>query len=299
MPAADAINRELDQVRGDITLLGLESRVADLEALGLTVVPPDVAAQDGFAEQLRSAVLRLAAKRSGVEPDAKTGATHADLEATAGQRGEVWLWRVLFSDPIFEQALMNPVALALVSYLLGQSAKLSNSSAIIKGPVTGQGPPAALNLHSDNRGIPSPFPRHAQVANVTWALTDYDLENGCVGYVPGSHLLCRQPTPDENLDAVVPVEAPAGSMIVWHGNTWHGPFPRTVPGLRISLLFYFCREYLTTQERYRDEVPPEILKRNPPRMATLLGMADPYGWGEDGPDMNRLRASRSGDSLHA
>ncbi|MGI9261727.1 MAG: phytanoyl-CoA dioxygenase family protein, partial [Woeseiaceae bacterium] len=213
MPAADAVDDQLDSAVEDIRTLGLESQLAELESLGLTVIPPDKAAAPGFAGRLRDAVLRAAADRFGTEADLVDGSTHADIEATAGQRGETWLWRLLFEDPVFEEALENPVALALVTSLLGYSAKLSNSSAVIKGPVHIDAAPHALNLHSDNRGIPAPFPTYAQVANVTWALTDYSLENGCVGYVPASHLLCRQPTPNEALDAVVPVEAEAGSLI--------------------------------------------------------------------------------------
>ena len=299
MPATDAIDDRLDEVAGEIRELGLESRGAELEAFGLTVVPPAQAAPSGFAERLREAVLRVARDRSGVAPDVDAGSTHADLAATAGQRGEAWLWRLLFEDPVFEEALLNPTLLALITNLLGYSAKLSNCSAVIKGPVRVDGPPVALNLHSDNRGIPAPFPTYAQVANATWALSDYSLENGCVGYVPASHLLCRRPAADEALDRVVPVEAAAGSLIVWHGNTWHGPFPRSRPGLRISLLYYFCREYLTTQERYGNEVPAAALERNGQRFATLVGQADPYGWDERGPEMTKLRASRSGASLHS
>ena len=298
MPAAAAVDGRLDAVVAEIRALGIEKELAELEALGLTVVPPAKAAAPGFADRLRDAVLRIASERCGSEPDVRYGSSHANLAATAGQRGETWLWRLLFEDPVFEEALMNPVQLALVTSLLGYSAKLSNSSAVIKGPVDLEGTPTALNLHSDNRGIPAPFPTYAQVANATWALSDYSLGNGCVGYVPGSHLLCRQPTPGEALDAVVPVEAEAGSLLVWHGNTWHGPYPRTAPGLRISMLFYFCREYLTTQERYGDEVPPPLLERNDARFATLVGLRDPYGWDDGGPDMRRLRSSTAGQGLH-
>ena len=332
MPAVDAVADDLDAVLRDIKALGLASRVAELDSLGLTVVPPREAASPEFADCLRDAVLCLAERRSGVKPDMATGTSHADLPATAGQAGESWMWRILFEDPVFEQALMNPVELALMTYLLGNSAKLSSSSALIKGPVTPadpDGPPdfpdrgtrlpyestvasgdrplvgprhrlvSPLGLHSDNRGLPAPFPPFAQVAAATWALTDYTLENGAVGYLPGSHKLCRQPTPNECLDAVVPVEAAAGSLIVWHGNTWHAPFPRRAPGLRISMLFYFCREYLTAQERYASTVPAEALARNPPRFRTLMGLADPYGWDERGPDMALLRASRSGRSQYS
>ncbi len=299
MPAVTAKNDDVDAVYRDISEFRLHENIAELDAYGLTVVAAEKAAESGFAERALEAVLSAAQRRTGQRPDLEKGLTHANIGATSGQRGEQWLWRLLFDDPLFEQALMNRVCLALITYLLGYSAKLSNSSAVIKGPVDMDGPQKPLGLHSDNRGIPAPFPMYAQVANATWALTDYTLENGCVGYLPGSHLLCRQPTPDEALDDVVPVEAEAGSLIVWHGNTWHAPFPRTAPGLRVSLLFYFCRDYLTTQERYRDAVPAEVLARNPERFATLMGLKDGYGWDEKGPDVDLLKASRSGRSVHS
>ena len=302
MPAVDAVADDLDAVLKDIEALRLTNHVAELDSFGLTVVPPEQAGPPGLADRLHEAVLRLAERRSGSKPDVAIGTSHAKLPATAGQAGEAWMWRILFEDPVFEEALMNPVGLTLMTYLLGYSAKLSNSSAMIKGPVPPAGsddPPKPLGLHSDNRGLPAPFPTFAQVAAVTWALTDYTLENGAVGYLPGSHKLCRQPTPNECLDAVVPVEAEAGSLLVWHGNTWHAPFPRRAPGLRMSMLFYFCREYLTAQEHYGSTVPAEALARNPARFRTLMGLADPYGWDEGGPDMALLRASRSGHSQYS
>ena len=294
-----ASNEDLIAISAEIDALGPGHNIAELDADGLTVIAPDKVAPPEFIIRLREAVLRLATERSGIEPDIETGQTHANIEATSGQRGEAWMWRILFADPIFEEALMNRTVLAIITYLLGNSAKLSNSSAVIKGPVDWDGPVQAQGLHSDNRGVPSPFPAYAQVANATWALTDYTLENGCVGYVPGSHLRCRRPAVDEPLDEVVAVEAPAGSLLIWHGNTWHAPFPRTVPGLRISMLNYFCRDYFTPQERYRDEVPKVILDRNPPRFRTLMGLDDGYGWGDEGPDSTLLRASRAGQNQHS
>lgn len=32
-------------------------------------------------------------------------------------------------------------------------------------------------------------PSSADLANLTWLLSDYTLDNGALGYVPGSHLL--------------------------------------------------------------------------------------------------------------
>ena len=299
MPAVDAIAEGLDSVLAEIRDLELGPHVAELDACGLTVLPPERVAPREFTVRLRDAVLNLAERRTGIRPDFATGATHANIAATSGQAGEAWMWQILFDDPIFADALMNRACLAMVTYLAGYSAKLSNSSALVKGPVDWDGPPRPLGLHNDSRGVPAPLPPYSQFASATWALTDYTLEKGALGYLPGSHKLCRQPTPDEALDKVVPVEARAGSLIVWHGNTWHAPFPRTAPGLRVSMLLYFCREYMTTQERYGDRVPQAMLERYPPRFRTLMGLMDGYGWAEDGPDVTLLRKSRSGHSLYS
>ncbi len=107
-------------------------------------------------------------------------------------------------------------------------------------------------------------------------LLDTDVLSNLMKRSPSVPLLAKvaavppeRAAPNESLDAVVPVQAPAGSLIVWHGHTWHGPLPRTVPGLRISVLFYFCREYVAAQERYGNEVPPELLARNPARFRVV------------------------------
>ena len=299
MPAVDATAEGLDSVLEEIREFGLEPHVAELDAWGLTVLPPERVAPREFTIRLRDAILSLAERRTGVRPDFDNGTTHANIPATSGQTGEAWMWQILFDDPIFADALMNRACLAMVTYLVGYSAKLSNSSALVKGPVDWEGPPRPLGLHNDSRGVPAPLPPYSQFASATWALTDYTLENGALGYLPGSHKLCRQPTPDEAADRVVPVEAEAGSLIVWHGNTWHAPFPRTAPGLRVSMLLYFCRDYMTTQERYRERVPQAMLERYPSRFRTLMGLMDGYGWTEEGPDTTLLRKSRSGYSQHS
>src|SRR5512141_3119482 len=142
----------------------------------------------------------------------------------------------MFKDPLFEDAVLNERPLALITYLLGQSCRLSSLTSHVKGP----GGPGLL-LHSDTaNGMPAPFSPFSHVANCNYALTDYTREGGALAMVPGSHRYFRQPTrveleldgPGRNPDAVA-IEVPAGSAVVWHGNTWHGSFPRKTPGLRI------------------------------------------------------------------
>ncbi len=287
-PAADASKLALD-AWDTIRALDLAGNIAELDATGLTIVEPEKAARAGFADQLRDAVLRVGEQRSGRRLD-----RFAADDPGSGAFGDVFglqLYYLLFEDPIFQEAIVNPVALALSTYLLGESCIISNCLAGVKGPGGSD-----LGLHSDNVMIPAPFPPYAQVCNVTWALTDYDDDDGPLVYVPGSHRLCRHPLPGEGRDAMRPVRARAGSIIFWHGNLWHGAAARRNPGLRINLIVAMMRSYLRPQEPYREHVTQAILDSNPSRFATLLGQHLYYGWREDGPALTSL--SRSPGSAH-
>ena len=145
---------------------------------------------------------------------------------------------------------------------------------------------------------PPPFPLYAQYANATWLLSDYSEEGGSLCFVPGSHLLCRQPGPGEGLDRIVAVEAPMGSLVLWHGNTWHGAYRRQAKGLRMAIAFLYARRFLLTREPYREDVTKEQLDRNPPRFATLMGQEILAGWRAEGPDYSRLDTTSRADRVH-
>src|SRR4051812_6000626 len=175
----------LNDLYRQIRDLGLEENLAELDAFGFTVIPPDKVGGGDLPERLLARILEVAEDRSGVRPDTETGATHEGAAAT-GQH----LFYLLYEGREFEEALMNPVVESLITYLLGDSALLSSCTSIVKGP--GQVP---LNLHSDLAMVPAPFPSYAQVANATWVLTEYTEANGALCFVPGSHRFCRNPAP--------------------------------------------------------------------------------------------------------
>ncbi len=70
---------------------------------------------------------------------------------------------------------------------------------------------------------------------------------------------------------IVPVLAEAGSMVVWHGNTWHGAFNRTAPGIRATFVLVFANRHLRPQEPYPDVIPEEAFARHDEDFATLVG----------------------------
>ena len=100
--------------------------------------------------------------------------------------------------------------------------------------------------------------------------------------VPGSHRWGHNP-PDSFVNAqdhedVEVIEAPAGSVIVFHGSLWHGAVPRKNEGERVSLVLLCCRDHIQTQEAYWVSTTPEMLERNPRRFATLMGLTSQYPW---------------------
>lgn len=263
---------------------GLLHKLAELEAFGYTVVEPEHVAPPEFITQLRETVLRVEERRV----EAKIGADPKSNDRIELQNATGNLMTfLLFEDPIFEKALMNEVSLALITYLLGEDCHLSSMTSMIKGKGT-----VPLALHADGTYIPQPLPAQPNVSNSTYLLTDYTVDNGALTVVPGSHRLCRQPTAAETADASlqVPVEAPAGSLVVWHGNLWHGALPRKNDGHRINLIMHFCRMFCKTQEAYKGNVPQDILARNSERFAKLMGENLHYGYGAEGPDFKRAHA---------
>lgn len=169
--------------------------------------------------------------------------------------------------------MLHPVVLPLITYLLGASCTISGVTGYVKG--TGD---KALGVHSDTAYVPDPLPPYAQLANVNYCLTDYTEMDGCLTIVPGSHRSCHRPRGGEGADEAVPVEAPTGAAIVFHGNAWHGARPRRNPGLRLTVSTLYCRMYMRPQERYDAIIGDEVLSRNPPRFAQLIGKEVPTGW---------------------
>lgn len=276
----------LQKVWGEIEEHGLERYVAEMDANGYTVIPPEIASPNGLCERLLEAVLDVAESRNKVRPDLETGSTHKNFkgrfQGMLGSDGDSpigdLMQSLLFEGEVFEEALMNPVLLTMASYLCGYGVVLSSMGCFMKGPNV-----STFSLHSDTP-LPSPLPPHALVCNLTYVLTDFNKANGSTAFVPGSHKWCRSPERDEakvgeggNPKAIA-VDAAPGSLLCWHGNTWHGAFNRTAPGLRVSIPVYMSRPYIRTQEGLIGEIPDEMLARNPARFAILTQQGVAYGY---------------------
>ena len=259
-------------VQREIETLGLTKNVLELDTQGYTVLTPEEVGSRELVPRMNEAIDRVAAKRA-------KGWTREEGLGTA-------LFALLPEDRVFEEALLCPKPLALLTYLLGYHAKLSISGALLKGRAT-----PVMRFHADALGrFPLPWPDYAQVANVTWMLSDYTAEGGPLCFVPGSHRLSQPPpgypenpiTP-ANYPGAVPVEGPAGSVVVWHGNLWHGAKAREIDGLRRTMVYFFVRSYIEAQEIHKFKTTLEMLKRNPARFGVLVGLTEHIPWADEGP----------------
>ena len=266
--------------------LGLERYVLELELDGLTVVPPEV---HGFGldridkcvdQVLKRATVVTGGARFSVEagpldelemaPIPKMGNIQFDPADTT-QFHVTHLGKV---DRVFRDLAVNPASLALQQHLTQGAARISNINAIVKWKGQhGYGP--VLGLHAD-QALWGPV---AHTSNSTWCLTDYTQANGALAYVPGSHRFGLSTPPKEAVEQARPVEAPKGSLIIWHGATWHGAYPgEGLQGLRLSVMVYHRHQSVLPQEDLRSYTTEEMVQDcdDPEQYRTLAGLQDRF-----------------------
>ena len=256
---------DVDRLMGEIEKYDLHEHIVELEAYGMTVVPPEkMQIPDGFVDRLRDAIIRTCEKRNDIEiGDHRTASV--DM-ARIGRES----WHLLEEDEVFVEAAINPVNLALVRWLLGQSAVFSGQTWIIKGEGA-----RGLGLHSDSHGIPPGAGQIAHMCNASWVCTDYaGADDGPTLFVPGSHHYGRATLPHEgDLSNTpykfVPLIARAGSLAIWNGATWHASAARKNPGLRVTLVQNYMRSYMRVQHNYED-TSPQLLDKYP-ELARVIG----------------------------
>lgn len=263
-------NTEVKGVVAELERFDLMRNVAELEIYGFTVVD---AAKTGLSETAKRAhdvAMDLHEKRTGIRPDVKSGSTHRKTSAPA-------LWNFVHENPVFEELMINPVGLALVRYLVGRRAMLSESAMFMKGPhgthdaaLSLQSNKLQLGLHCDYILRPEPFPPYAEECNLTFLLTDYTIENGAISFIPGSHKHRRYPRAGDQVDdQIVAVEAPRGSLVLINDGVWHGSLPSTHEGLRVGMALRYCRPHIFRRERF-NELPAGYLESRPAIVQELM-----------------------------
>lgn len=246
LPAVPAPTRDLAQ--------GL----ANIAEYGVTVVP-DVLSGETL-KRVREALYRAAESDRVRGREQKFGLDYAHDDTN--QR----VWNVLSRDPLFEDLAFHPIAVSYVKAVLGWPALLGNISANITGPGGGE-----MVLHADQIFVPEPWAADPQGMNVAWCLDDFTEANGATRFVPGSHKLNRAPRPDEQ-PATAPMEAPAGSVVIFESRVWHKTgYNSTASERRAGVFAWYTKPIYRTQENWFLSLRPEIRQFATEEMLVLLG----------------------------
>ena len=267
--------------------LGLEKYIAELEIDGYTVVPPEVTGVSiAEIDHLTAVLLKKSEEligcpfsvENGPEAELDYGDYPGTLELLSGVKpAQFQLMQLCTFDRAFRDLAINPVAVALMEYLIQpESTRFSSHNCFVKWKGDGYG--SSLGLHCDQSGVPLPWGRIALNANTNWCLTDYTLENGPLAVVPGSHHRNSNPVMPQAIDEAIPIECPKGSLIAFHGQLWHGAYPKEADGLRVTISNFYRHASIMPQDDIPNSFPQELADdcADPDLFKRLAGFGTPY-----------------------
>jgi ectoine hydroxylase-related dioxygenase (phytanoyl-CoA dioxygenase family) len=227
-----------------------EQHIAEIDIYGFTIVESVLGTAD--VADLRQALVRL---------EAEIGTDHRHR----GTARHVSNLPVL--DRVFWPTLDHPRVLPLLEHFLGESLVLGSLNSRIVCPGDGE-----QGLHSD---IPGDMlnPVSPVMMNTVWLLDDFSPVNGGTRLVPGSHRSGLALPPEGfAVKHVVQPEAPAGSVVVFNGQCWHGGGANTGTQNRHALFGHYRKRMLIFQVDPHDGFPPEWFDGLNPRQRRLLRM---------------------------
>jgi ectoine hydroxylase-related dioxygenase (phytanoyl-CoA dioxygenase family) len=179
---------------------------------------------------------------------------------------------------VFEHTAEHPAVLELVDQLLGPGYLLTASQAICIQP--GETPQP---VHYDDTFYTLPRPRPAVSVSTIWALDDFIGPGGATEVIPGSHLWDDQrvastyttdpdlPDDEKLVSQLVPVEMPAGSLVLFAGTLLHRGGANRSARPRRAFSHQYCEPWARQQENFTLSVPRERARAMSPRLRQLLG----------------------------
>eukprot|EP00928_Gymnodinium_smaydae_P089487 TRINITY_DN73443_c0_g1_i1.p1 TRINITY_DN73443_c0_g1~~TRINITY_DN73443_c0_g1_i1.p1 ORF type:complete len:330 (-),score=46.06 TRINITY_DN73443_c0_g1_i1:92-1081(-) len=251
--------------------LGLKQKFEDIKNFGYCVLEPSPETI-ALADEIRPQVFMLLEEQKSKGPPYNP----FEVPRLLGKGAEGPDGR-----SAFERYLMLPEQAALAEFMCGAGFILSQMTATYKTNAFDRH--FVLPIHADQSWIPAPYPEHnlmltcCLVTDDAWESPD----GGPTAVVPRTHLLRRAPpTADAELMKLAnsqlrPILAKKGSIVCWDGSVWHSAtFRKTEAGARVVVHTSFCRLHVRPVEHYKLTVPDELLRRNPPLLASMCGRND-------------------------
>ncbi|MCH7958901.1 MAG: phytanoyl-CoA dioxygenase family protein [Candidatus Hydrogenedentes bacterium] len=229
-----------------------EKHVDDIRENGYAVV--ENAIEPELVDDLRAALDRM-------EEEQGRGYSKTSFEGKKTLR----FYNLLAYDPVFRQIPIHENTLPIAEGVLDKGVLLSSISGITIGP--GE---KAQPLHGDSQMIPLPRPHVTIALNCMWCLVDYTEANGATRIVPGSHKNDTNPDYKKEYKTVA-AEAPAGSVIFFDSQLWHGGGANVTEERRYGIANYYCAGWVRQQENQILGIPSDLAKEFPRRLQELCG----------------------------
>ncbi|MGH7016091.1 MAG: phytanoyl-CoA dioxygenase family protein [Caulobacteraceae bacterium] len=225
----------------------------------------DDLARAGFAiieEALRPAELDALRARLSEQAAGEDAAGLGFHDGGANQR----VWMLVNKGRLFRDLVLHPLALEMMSRLLGGDFLLSSLTANIARPGG-----KAMYLHTDQIYLGF-WTAQPMVANIAWMLDDFTEQNGATRVIPASHLEPHAVGPEAG--ETIPIEGPEGSALVFDGRLVHGTGANlAASGERRALLAYYCRPFIRQQENFSLGLDPALRREAEPELLKRLGFA--------------------------
>jgi ectoine hydroxylase-related dioxygenase (phytanoyl-CoA dioxygenase family) len=236
----------------------LELALGDLQYLGVAVVQ-DVL-DPTFIERTREG---LYSAQAAIREDVG--------EERLRRAGELGVLRLMMKyEPHFFSFLELPEMLAIIDATVSATAilHLQNGFVLPSFP-PGERPESFQGtFHRD-------FPRYLEgylaSINVLFAIDDFTADNGGTVVVSGTHQRAATPEPGYNAARAIPVECPAGSMLVFDSTLWHAAGANTSGRDRLGVNHQFTRSFIKQQVDYVRALGDEAVLAQPDRTQQLLG----------------------------
>ena len=212
-----------------------ENAVYELDVYGFTVVERVLTSEQ--SESMRSVLMRLN-DEVGEERGGEGSCRHVSNLPTL--------------DPIFFPVIDHPRILPILEHYLEPTLILGSLNSRIVRPGDGD-----QGFHSD---IPAEMLNMASpvMMNTVWMLDDFSPENGGTRVVPGTHKSgLGHPSQGVEVKYYVQPAAPAGSVLVFNGQCWHGGGANHGSANRHALFAHYRKRMLMFQYDPHERFPIE------------------------------------------
>jgi hypothetical protein len=234
------------KVPDDVLEPALAARERDGDVVVERVVPEDV----------------VRAIRDDVLPRLQAPFARNNFEGMKTQRLYGVIEKTLACNPLVE----HPLVLGLADRVLRPNYLLSQVQVINILPGEAQQP-----LHHDDGFYPIPRPRRPLGVASIWAIDPFTEDNGATVVIPGSHLWPdRAPTPEDER-RLVTVVMPPGSLLFFHGTTWHGGGANRTQAARLCVTAQYCEPWCRPQENFSLGVSRERARQCSEHVQRMLG----------------------------